>query len=150
MKLNIITPLVIFLFALSGNVFAQTTKDSCNMPPLPVIFFKKTVFLNAANMRKLDTVVKIAKRHPFCKLKVTGFGSSSYKAQAASWDRVYSVVRHLAKRGFNNDRIIFEYGIQGSNPNSVDLMGSTEDGPSMTPVPVPCLSQHQSFRKGCK
>jgi hypothetical protein len=120
------------------------------MPPLPVIVFKKSVFLNATNMRMLDTIVKIAKRHPVCKLKVSGFGASSYKAQAASWDRVYSVVRYLAKKGYNKDHVIFEYGMQAGDPNTVDVIGTTEEGPDMVPVPIPCMSQHPSVRKGCK
>ena len=89
-------------------------------------------------MRKLDTIIKIAGRNPTCKIKVMGYGASSIKGQVISWDRVYSVVQYLKKRGFNNDRIIFEYALQGGDPNSVDLIGTIEDGPSITPVPLPC------------
>ena len=148
--MRLLLPIVSVLFALTGNVSAQSNTDSCQMPPLPVIVFKKTVFLNATNMRLLDTVFKIAQRHPACKLKVMGFGASSYKAQAASWDRVYSVVKYLTKKGYKKDKIIFEYGMQYSDPNTVDLMGTTEDGPAMVPVPLPCMSKHPSIRKGCK
>jgi hypothetical protein len=150
MKLRIIILFSIVLFTLTGNVIAQNSKDSCSMPSLPVIEFKKTVFLSASNIQKLDAIVKIANKFPTCKLKVTGYGSSTYKAQSISWDRVYSVVQHFIKRGFNKDNIIFEYGVQGGDPNNVDLMGTLEDGPSITPVPLPCKTQHKPFRKKCK
>lgn len=142
--------IAIVFFALTGNVSAQSNTNSCAMPPLPVIVFNKSVFLNAKSMQMLDTVLKIAKRNPTCKLKVMGYGASSYKEQSASWDRVYSVVKYLTKKGYKKDHIIFEYGMQGSDPNTVDLMGSTEDGPAMVPVPLPCMSKHPSVRKGCK
>ena len=95
--------LLVVLFALTGNVFAQSLTDSCNMPALRTILFKNTVFLSKKAKLQLDSVVKIAKRYPTCKLKVTSFGWSTNKEQQDSWDMVYSAIHYLWKRGINKD-----------------------------------------------
>ena len=95
----------------------------------------------------LDTALKIAKRNPACKLKVMGYGATSNKVQTTSWDRVYSVMMYLIKKGYKKDLLIFIYGMEG-DPNTVDLVATTEEGPDMVPVPNPCMSQHPSVRKG--
>ncbi len=68
-------PIAVVLFTLTGNVFAQSPTDSCNMPGLPVIHFKKTVFLSKKAKLQLDSVVRIAKQYPNCKIKAGQLGS---------------------------------------------------------------------------
>ena len=91
----------IILFALTGNVFAQSLTDSCNMPGLPVIHFNKTVFLSKKAKLQLDSVVKIVEQYRFCKIKVMGYGPATEEDQQYSWDRVASVIIYLKKKGIN-------------------------------------------------
>ena len=58
-----------------------------------------------------------------------------------SWDRVNAVMKFLVeKQGIADNRIIFEYGTEG-DPNTVDLMPTTENGPNSVPAPHPNLQK---------
>ena len=51
------------------------------------------------------------------------------------------VIRYLVeKQGISDNRIIFEYGTEG-DPLTVDLMGTTEEGPNTVPAPHPNLQK---------
>lgn len=132
--------LAILLFT-SIAATAQTA-DSCNTPALPSVSFKKgNVFLTAATKAPLNEAVKILKSNPTCKVHLRGYGNNSYQAQQLSWDRVRTVQLYLLKNGIDHTRIIFEHGAEG-DPLMVDLTpaNSSEEGPEIVPVPIPCLS----------
>ena len=126
MRLQILV--VIVFFALSGNVFAQSTTDSCNMQVLPTIIFKNTAFLSKKAKLQLDSVVMITKQYPNCNIRVKGFGTLGVKSQQKSWDQVDTIIRYLEKRGISSKKLIFNYGEPGAT-NMVKFFGTTEKRP---------------------
>jgi outer membrane protein OmpA-like peptidoglycan-associated protein len=89
----------------------------------------------------LNSVAAQLKANPTCKVKVSGHGASNKAAQQLSWDRVNAIIRYLVERqGISNTRIIFEYGTEG-DATTVDLMGTTEEGPNSVPAPHPNLQK---------
>jgi OmpA-OmpF porin, OOP family len=44
----------------------------------------------------------------------------------------------VERQGISEDRFIFDYGTEG-DVNTVDLMGTTEEGPNTVPAPHPNL-----------
>jgi hypothetical protein len=56
---------------------------------------------------------------------------------------VNAVIRYLVERqGIAEDRFIFTYGEEG-DASTVDLMGTTEEGPNTVPAPP-----HPNLRRG--
>ncbi len=85
----------------------------------------------------LQSVAAQLKERPDCKLKVEGHASGDKMSQQLSWDRVNAIIRYLVeKTGISEKRFIFEYGSEG-DPNVVDLMYTSEDGPTSVPQPHP-------------
>ena len=119
-----------------------TDSNTCKITDLPSIQFKGgTMRLSKEAQDILKNVADKLKGQPTCKVKVSGHGASTKAAQQLSWDRVNSIIRYLVERqGISNSRIIFEYGTEG-DPNTVDLMGTTEDGPNSVPAPHPNLQR---------
>jgi outer membrane protein OmpA-like peptidoglycan-associated protein len=114
----------------------------CKITDLPSIQFRgSTVRLSRDAEAILASVANQLKANPGCKVKVSGHGPSNKAAQQLSWDRVNAVIRYLIERqGLSDNRIIFEYGTEG-DPNTVDLMGTTEEGPNSVPAPHPNLQR---------
>ena len=85
----------------------------------------------------LQSVATQLKERPDCKLKVEGHASGDKMSQQLSWDRVNAIIRYLVeKTGISEKRFIFEYGTEG-DPNTVDLMFTSEEGPTSVPQPHP-------------
>ena len=85
----------------------------------------------------LQSVAAQLKERPDCKLKVEGHASGDKMSQQLSWDRVNAIIRYLVeKTGISEKRFIFEYGTEG-DPNTVDLMFTSEEGPTSVPQPHP-------------
>jgi len=85
-----------------------------------------------------EAAIKI-KANPACKIKVIGYGTASKSAQQLSWERVNAVVKYLVeKQGVSESRLLFVYA-QDGDANTVDLQGTTEDGPNTVPAPHPNL-----------
>jgi hypothetical protein len=126
MLLKILTAIV--LFALTGNVFAQSPTVSCNIPALPTILFKNTVFLSKKAKLQLDSVVKIAEQYPDCNLRVRGYGLENREGQLRSWDEVNSVFEYLEKKGIPKSKLIFEYSEPGVS-NTVKIFGTMDKPP---------------------
>ncbi len=116
------------------------TITECKITDLPSIQFRgNTNKLSPDAMSILDNVAAKLKADPACKVKVSGHGASNKVAQQLSWDRVNSIIQYLVERqGISSSRIIFEYGTEG-DPLTVDLMGTTEEGPNSVPAPHPNL-----------
>ena len=93
--------------------------------------------LQPDGIKALQSVAAQLKERPDCKLKVSGHASADKMSQQLSWDRVNAIIRYLVeKTGISNNRLIFEYGTEG-DPNTVDLMFTSEDGPTSVPQPHP-------------
>jgi outer membrane protein OmpA-like peptidoglycan-associated protein len=111
----------------------------CNIGALPSVQFKGNAKLSADNETVLATAAAKINANPTCKVKVIGYGSTSKSAQQLSWDRVNAVIRFLVeKQGVSESRFVWSYG-QNGDLNTVDLQGTTEDGPNTVPAPHPNL-----------
>lgn len=118
-------------------------KPTCSISGLPSIQFKGNAKLSKdAQALLADAAAKIH-ANPTCKVKVIGYGASSKAAQQLSWERVNAVIKYLVeKQGVAESRFIFTYG-QSGDANTVDLQGTTEEGPNTVPAPHPNLkSKH--------
>lgn len=142
--------LLLLFSGMAFTVFGQPGRADCKLGALPSVpFASKSAKLSMRAMTLLDAASETMKQNPGCKVKVTGFGASDKSTQQLSWDHVNAVIKYLAeKRGISNDRFIFEYGLDGGSPTSVDMQATTEDGPHMVPAPHPVYST--SSQKGRK
>ncbi|MDB5192171.1 MAG: OmpA/MotB domain protein [Segetibacter sp.] len=115
---------------------------ACNVGNLPSIQFRSgSAVLNNNAKQMLATAASQIKSNPTCRIKVVGYGASDKRAQQLSWDRVNAVIRYLAEsQGVSEDRFIFQFGGMGDG-NTVDLIGTTEEGPSSVPAPHPNLKK---------
>lgn len=121
---------------------AETAKPECNIGDLPSVSFKGNAKLSKDAQAALAAVAAKVNANPNCKVKVIGFGSASKAAQQQSWERVNAVIKYLVeKQGIAESRLIFTYG-QDGDANTVDLQGTTEEGPNTVPAP------HPNLRKG--
>lgn len=116
-------------------------KSDCSIGNLPSVQFKSGSRLTNDAQAVLATAAGQIKADPTCKIRVTGYGAASKSAQQLSWDRVNSVIKYLVeKQGIGEERFIFSYGIEGE-ASTVDLMGTTEEGPNTIPAPHPNLKK---------
>jgi OmpA-OmpF porin, OOP family len=115
-------------------------KGNCGISNLPSVQFKGgSASLSKDGQAVLASAAAQIKANPTCKIRVTGHGASDKRAQQLSWDRVNAVIRYMVERqGISEDRFIFDYGTEG-DVNTVDLMGTTEEGPNTVPAPHPNL-----------
>jgi OOP family OmpA-OmpF porin len=113
---------------------------NCGISNLPSVQFRSgSASLSRDAQAVLASAAAQIKANPTCKIRVTGHGASDKRAQQLSWDRVNAVIRYMVERqGIGEDRFIFDYGTEGDN-NTVDLMGTTEEGPNTVPAPHPNL-----------
>ncbi len=114
----------------------------CKINNLPSIQFNgNSVRLNRNAIGILESVAQQLRANPGCKVRIAGHGTSNKAAQQLSWDRVNAVMKFLVeKQGIADNRFIFEYGTEG-DPNTVDLMPTTENGPNSVPAPHPNLQK---------
>lgn len=133
------------LVGISGGVWKGKAKgdaETCAIGDLPSVQFKA----GSAKLSKdaeaiLASVAQKIASNPDCKVKVTGHGASDKRGQQLSWDRVNAVIKYLVeKQGVSDGRFVFSYGEEG-DANTVDLMGTTEDGPNTVPAPHPNLKK---------
>jgi OOP family OmpA-OmpF porin len=112
------------------------------LPNLPSIQFKSgDAKLNRDNQRLLDAVAEQLKNNPNAKIKVLGHPEANKTSQQKAYDRVESIIKYLVdKKGISENRFIFAYDAGGSgDANTIDLQGTTEDGPNTVPAPAPHL-----------
>lgn len=116
-----------------------TKSDACEIGDLPSIQFKGSSKLSKDATAVLATIAQKINANPTCKIKVIGYGSTDKKSQQASWEKVNAVIKYLVeKQGVAESRFIFTYG-QDGDANTVDLQGTTEEGPNTVPAPHPNL-----------
>jgi outer membrane protein OmpA-like peptidoglycan-associated protein len=115
----------------------------CPITNLPSIEFRNnSVRISRDAEAILASVAEQLRANPECRVRVSGHGPVSKAAQQLSWDRVNAVIRYLVeKQGIAETRFIFEYGTEGDS-NTVDLMGTTEQGPNSIPAPHPNLRKN--------
>ncbi|MCX6209567.1 MAG: hypothetical protein NTZ59_08710 [Bacteroidetes bacterium] len=118
---------------------------NCGLDNLPSIVFGSGSSLSRDNMRLLDAVATQMKNTPTCKVKVIGHPEANKASQQKAYDRVASIIKYLVeKQSISESRFIFAYdaGVSGDG-NTIDLQGTTEDGPNTVPAPA----QHLSGKK---
>lgn len=116
-----------------------TKSDACEIGDLPSIQFKGSSKLSKDATAVLATIAQKINANPTCKIKVIGYGSTDKKSQQSSWEKVNAVIKYLVeKQGVAESRFIFTYG-QDGDVNTVDLQGTTEEGPNTVPAPHPNL-----------
>lgn len=117
-----------------------TQKPSCTISALPSVQFKGvTTKLSKDAMVVLSAAAAQLKANPTCNVKVIGYGATSKAAQQQSWERVSAVINYLVeKQGIAESRLLFVYA-QDGKANTVDLQGTTEEGPNTVPAPHPNL-----------
>lgn len=117
-----------------------TNEKTCEVGNLPSVQFRA----GSSRLTKdaeaiLASVASNINANPNCKIKVTGYGASDKSSQQMSWDRVNAVITYLVeKQGISEQRFVFAYGRDG-DVNTIDLMGTIEDGPNTVPAPHPNL-----------
>ena len=141
------------LFTLATFSFAQNAGKSANpVKPivLPSIEFKSAnpvkpkdgSMITKDQMIVLDKIAVSIKENPEGNIKVSGHGGADKDDQQSSWEQVNAIIRYLVeKKGISPSRFIFDYGSEG-NPNTVDLLFTTESGPKSQPQPHPNLRRN--------
>jgi len=117
-------------------------RGRCNIGDLPSVTFRgRTVSLNNETRSLLASAASKIRENSECKIAVVGYCASNKSEQQLSWDRVNAVINYLVEReGISSDRLIFKYGQEGGDCNTVDLRdGTQEEGPNTVPAPHPNL-----------
>jgi OmpA-OmpF porin, OOP family len=118
-------------------------KQECAITSLPSVQFKSgSLTLSATSKAVLESVAQQMNANPNCKVKLTGYYKGSDKrSMQLGWDRVNTVIKYLVEQqGIAESRLIFSLS-DGGDPNTVDLMGTTEEGPNSIPAPFPNLQK---------
>ncbi len=117
----------------------EAEKVNCTIGALPSVQFKGTTKLGKESLAVLSAAAAQLKANPTCNVKVIGYGATSKSAQQQSWERVNAVIKYLVeKQGIAEGRLLFVYA-QDGDANTVDLQGTTEQGPNTVPAPHPNL-----------
>ena len=127
--------------------FTSTSVAECSITSLPSISFKSGgAKLNRESMSLLDAVAVQMRNNPSCKVKVLGHPESNKSSQQKAYDRVEAIIKYLVeKQGIAESRFIFAYEGGSGDSNTVDLMGTTEEGPNTVPAPHPQLKGKQNY-----
>jgi outer membrane protein OmpA-like peptidoglycan-associated protein len=124
------------------GILSGAGSKNCTIASLPSVQFKKGVTLTRDAENVLASAAAQLKANSDCKVKVIGYvgtATASKAAQQLSYDRVSAVIKYLVeKQGISESRLLFFYGENG-DANTVDLLGTTEDGPNTVPAPHPNL-----------
>lgn len=118
----------------------KSAAATCSLSDLPSIQFRGGVRLSKDAQKLLDGAAIKINENPACKVKVIGHPAASKAAQQLSYERVSAVIKYLVeKRGIAENRFIFNYDGGSGDANTIDLQGTTEDGPNTVPAPHPNL-----------
>ena len=110
-----------------------------------VMFAKNSAKLSDDAKRLLAVAADRMRNAPGCKVVITGYCASNKLEQQRSWDRVNAIITYLIeKEGVNSDRLIFKYGEEGGDCNTVDIRSANEgeEGPNTVPAPHPNLRKN--------
>jgi outer membrane protein OmpA-like peptidoglycan-associated protein len=126
----------------------DTSANACAnaLGALPSVTFSgNSVRLGEDARSLLASTAARLRNNPECRIVVIGYCASTKSEQQRSWDRVNAVINHLVEReGLSSDRLIFQYGMEGGDCNTVDLRAaaSGEEGPNNVPAPHPNLRRN--------
>ena len=126
-----------------GNVKQDCAQTLGALPS--VTFSKNSVRLSDDAKRLLAVVADRMRNSPGCNVVVTGYCAGNKVEQQRSWDRVNAIINYLIeKEGVSGDRLIFKYGEEGGDCDTVDIRAANagEEGPNTVPAP------HPQLRKG--
>jgi outer membrane protein OmpA-like peptidoglycan-associated protein len=110
-----------------------------------VTFTKNSVKLSDDAKRLLAVVADRMRNSPGCNVVVTGYCAGNKVEQQRSWDRVNAIINYLIeKEGVSGDRLIFKYGEEGGDCETVDIRAANEgeEGPNTVPAPHPNLRKN--------
>jgi OmpA-OmpF porin, OOP family len=108
-------------------------------------FAKNSVKLSDDAKRLLAVVADRMRNSPGCNVVVTGYCAGNKLEQQRSWDRVNAIINYLIeKEGVSGDRLIFKYGEEGGDCDTVDIRAANEgeEGPNTVPAPHPNLRKN--------
>jgi outer membrane protein OmpA-like peptidoglycan-associated protein len=126
----------------NGGTWKGGKKVDCAIGDLPSIQFKaNSATLSTEAKALLDAVGTKIQANADCKVKVIGHPTvSNKKSQQLAYDRVSAVIKYLVeKQGISEGRLIFAYDGGSGDANTIDLQGTTEDGPNTVAPPHPNL-----------
>ena len=110
-----------------------------------VTFSENSVKLSNDAKSILASAASRIRTNPECKVVVVGYCASTKQQQQRSWDRVNAVINYLVEQqGISQDRLIFLFGQEGGDCNTVDLRAAAageESLPSTVPAPHPNLKR---------
>ena len=110
-----------------------------------MLFRSNSAKLSDDAKRLLAVAADRMRNAPGCKVVITGYCASNKLEQQRSWDRVNAIITYLIeKEGVNSDRLIFKYGEEGGDCNTVDIRSANEgeEGPNTVPAPHPNLRKN--------
>jgi len=123
-----------------ANLKLAPAAAECSLSDLPSVNFKSGVKLSKDAEKLLAAAATKIKANPNCKVKVIGHPAASKAAQQLSYERVSAVIKYLVeKQGIAENRFIFNYDGGTGDASTIDLQGTTEDGPNTVPSPHPNL-----------
>lgn len=109
-----------------------------------VMFAKNSSKLTEDATRLLAVVADRMRNNPNCKVVIIGYCAGNKHEQQRSWDRVESITGYLVeKEGVSRDRIIFKYGEEGGDCDTVDIRSANDGEEGVNAVPAP----HPNLRK---
>jgi hypothetical protein len=129
-------------FLLQSACFVCFGQDKPAFEAPSISFMGSSTKLSKDAKAIITAIASQIKNNPQARVVVKGYCSTSKREQQLSWDRVYSVVTHLIeKEGIRSGRLIFMYGEDGGDCNTVDIeqAAANQEGPSMVPPPHPNL-----------
>ncbi len=141
LQISVRVGVLCLLSGLSLSIFSQTAAG-CNIGELPSVKFpSRSARLVPSAIVILTAVAEKMKNNPLCKVAVTSYGANSKEAQQIGWDRVHVITAYLVeKQGISEERFVAKPGLEGGEPNMVDLAdGTNEEGPNTVPAPHPNL-----------
>lgn len=110
---------------------AAVDSNACatNLGALPSIQFRgNSAVLNADAKSLLASVAARMRNNPECRVAVIGYCASSKPEQQRSWDRVNTIINYLVENeGISSERLVFNYGQEGGDCNTVDMRAATAD-----------------------
>ena len=124
----------------SGKFGNAGNSGDCTVGSLPSIKFAAGKTLSGNSVQLLKAIAAKMKANPACKVKVIGHPMASKVSQQSCWERVNAIITYLIeKEGISESRFVFMYDGGSGDANTIDMEGTTEDGPSKVSAPHPNL-----------
>ena len=121
------------------SLFSQDLADTVYSIKFPG---SSKTHLSKENKRILSVIAKTVKDSPNDNLAITSYCvTENQRFNQAKWDRAQKIINYLVKKhGGNADRLIFKYGSEGGDCNTIEILFTKE------PV-TEILALHPNLRK---